>query len=107
MSEAPKYSYLFRFYPIDSFAFSGESSAQSKQKDDAFLADDRYSTRRQSFLVTTENTPPQTSVMGAVRYWLLQQNGLLGGKLDVERSKQIFLLLPAIWAGSNPFHLFF
>lgn len=89
MRDAPRHSYLFRFYPIDSFAFSGESSARSRQKNDSFLADDDYSSRRQSFFVTTENTPPQTSVMGAVRYWLLGKNGLIGGTPDTARRDEI------------------
>lgn len=73
--------YLFSFRPVDSFTFSGEMSMQTKKRNakavDDYLSNDQYADRRQSFLVKTENMPPQTSIMGAIRYWLLRQEGIV------------------------------
>lgn len=55
--------------------FSGESSLQSPKKGDGFLSKDPYSAKRESFIVTSENLPPQTTMMGAIRYLLLKNEG--------------------------------
>ena len=88
MSEV-MHQYLITFTPVDTFLFSGESSVQTKKStvNEAFFVGDAYHDRRQSFVVTTEKTPPQTTVMGAIRYFLLQDKGLLGKtKSDVEKA---------------------
>jgi len=69
--------YLMTFTPVDTFTFSGETSVQTKgsKVNQAFFSEDRYYGRRQSFLVNTEMMPPQTTVMGAVRHFLLMDRG--------------------------------
>jgi hypothetical protein len=64
--------YLITFTPVDSYRFSGETSFKPLYgKTDSFLQNDKYSGRRQSFRVLTETVPPQTTVMGAIRHYLL------------------------------------
>lgn len=71
--------YLFEFEPIDSFSFSGETSAQTiGVKHDPFFNSGSNDLRRQSFRVETDHTPPQTTVMGAIRRMLLSQGAEVG-----------------------------
>lgn len=72
--------------------FSGESSLQSPNKGDkddknkkGFLSEDPYSAKRESFIVTSENLPPQTTMMGAIRYLLLKNMGYTVGTDDAAR----------------------
>ena len=67
MSDCAVNTYLFSFTPLDSFSFSGESSARTKGITDAFLQNAHNAARRQSFRVETDTMPPQTTLMGAVR----------------------------------------
>ncbi len=69
--------FLFSFYPTGSFMFSGESSLQSpnKKKEGSFLSLDPHKDKRESFIVTSDKLPPQTTMMGAIRYLLLQWTG--------------------------------
>lgn len=67
------YQYVFKFTPMDSFMFSGETSVRTKDgKADDFFEHDNYKSRRQSFVVRTEKMPPQTTVMGAVRHYIVK-----------------------------------
>jgi len=68
--------YLFEFRPLDSFSFSGETSARTHGVDDTFAAKAANASRRQSFRVDSDLMPPQTTVMGAVRRMLF-------GKYDI------------------------
>ena len=53
--------------------FSGETSVRTKDgKADDFFEGDNYKDRRQSFVVKTEKVPPQTTVMGAVRHYIVK-----------------------------------
>lgn len=71
--------YLFEFEPIDSFSFSGETSAHTLGvKSDPFLNSNSSDLRRQSFRIETDHTPPQTTVMGAIRRMLLSQGAEVG-----------------------------
>ncbi len=77
------YQYLFRFQPLDSFSFSGESSVRVQGVSDAFLKNDKHASRRQSFLVETDCMPPQTTIMGAVRRMLLGHAGIGSESFDL------------------------
>lgn len=59
--------YLIEMTPIDSYAFSGESS---------FLNPGETKTRRSSYHVDSELLPPQTTVLGTLRRCLLEWNKL-------------------------------
>ena len=65
--------------------FSGESSLQSPNKGDGFLSKDPYSAKRESFIVTSENLPPQTTMMGAIRYLLLKNEDYYPATDDAAR----------------------
>lgn len=65
--------------------FSGETSLQSpKNKVKGFLSEDPLSRKREAFIVTSEKLPPQTTIMGAIRYLLLQHSGFKLGTPEAE-----------------------
>jgi len=67
MSDCAANTCLFSFTPLDTFSFSGENSARTKGITDTFLSQAHNATRRQSFRVETDEMPPQTTMMGAIR----------------------------------------
>ncbi len=78
------------FTPVDSYRFSGETSFKSLgEATDSFLQSDAYGNRRQSFRVLSENTPPQTTIMGAIRYLLLIDRGMTDQTPVKERAEVI------------------
>ena len=71
-------NYLVVFRPLDSYAFSGESAIL--QKGDMFTDGLTYAKKRAGNDVKSDPFPPQTTVLGAVRYLLLNRAGLLNVK---------------------------
>lgn len=72
--------YLIEMTPIDSYAFSGESS---------FLNPGEAKTRRSGYYVGSELLPPQTTVLGTLRRCLLEWGGLFRSDMQyTENEKQ-------------------
>lgn len=80
--------YLFSFRPMDSFSFSGETSARTRGVTDDFFANAPNASRRQSFRVDTDLTPPQTTVLGAVRRMLFGRYDIGPATFNIGRTDE-------------------